>query len=139
MAILIMADNVGIGCSGGVFRSIILETAAALHKAGHSELALWLTSGASPVQMFTELDARDLTPSNRVAFQAAIGAAFDGSKERCEELPHRRAGREEYLKLLVNLLAQIDSVAAGVRPCIWPNLSGIPSHDGCRNGPGWTT
>lgn len=82
MAILILSDNTGIGCSGSLFRSIIAEVAKVLHQFDRADLGNWLESESCPVQLFCQLDVRDLTPVNQTAFLTAIRPALALAKIR---------------------------------------------------------
>lgn len=138
MGILVIADSAGIGCAGWVLRTMIAEIAELLTQDEHSELASWLTDDNSPVQLFSHLDVRDLTPENQSAFLAAIGPAYRRSVERGPAGWHDPAFWPAYIKLFSSLAEQAELLAKGHTPTAWPNLSAISPHSGQRNGPGWT-
>lgn len=138
MGMLILSDLAGMGCSGSLFRSIIVEVAAVLRQRHHADLGNWLESDLSSVQLFCQLDVRDLTPLNQQAFLMAIGPALALAKTREEAIGAGSHMGSERLDLLANLGAQVNALASGTYPQTWPNLNGIESHDGKKDGPGWS-
>jgi hypothetical protein len=92
-----------------------------------------LSQSCRPVQMFCQLDVRDLTRDNQAAFSMAIVPALDLGKMRVAS--HATL----YLELFSNLAAQINYCGMGGRLEQWPNLNCIAPHSGDREGPGWSS
>jgi hypothetical protein len=108
-----------------------------LAEAGHSELSAWLTDELSSVQLFSNLDVRDLTQGNQRAFLAAIVPAYTRTVARGPEGWRDPAYWEGYIKLFSSLAEQVELLDQGRSPANWPNLSSIGPHDGHHDGPGW--
>jgi hypothetical protein len=64
MAILIAAENVGIGCAGWICRAIVREISQVLTERGHDALATWLSDENAGIHLYGFLDARTFTPAN---------------------------------------------------------------------------
>jgi len=137
MAVLIIADNSGIGCAGWVLRSIISSISETLDETQNQELANWLTSESSPVQLYSVLDLRDLKIQNQEAFINAIIPSYIKTKSRGPKEGSDPCAWEGYIKIFDNLVRQIEALAQGKTPENLANLNGIPKHDGSREGPGW--
>lgn len=137
MGILFIADKAGIGCAGWVLRAITADIAEVLAENGHSELAEWLTSEISPVQLYSHLDIRHLAPGNQAAFLAAIKPAYFRSKKIGPSGWNDPNFWDGYIWLFENLAEQAELLSQGKVPEVLPNLNGVSEHDGTRDGPGW--
>jgi hypothetical protein len=138
MGMLVAADNVGIGCAGWVLRFIVTEVAGVLSEQGYAELAEWLADELSPSSLYSDLDARELTPEFQRAFLDAIAPAYKRTVQRGPEGWREPNSWEGYVKLFSSLAEQAEMVAQGRQPSQWPNLSGIGPHNGQQTGPGWS-
>jgi hypothetical protein len=137
MGILFLDDSAGIGCANWVLRTIVADVARVLKRQGITELAEWLTSESSPVELYGHLDVRELTEWNQEAFRSALGPALLETKARGPAGWHDETFWPGYLRLFESLAEQASLLARGQRPNAWPNLSGISAYDGTRSGPGW--
>ena len=137
MGILFIADNAGIGCAGWVLRAVTSEIAEILKEKGNIELADWLTSDVSPVQLYSDLDVRDFTEENRKAFLESVVPAYERSKKRGSENWNDPSYWEGYIGLFGNLAEQVELISQGKVPTSLPNLNGVSKHDGTKSGPGW--
>jgi hypothetical protein len=138
MGILFVADNAGIGCAGWVLRAITSDIAEILKENGHVDLADWLTSNVSPVQLYSDLDVRDLTKENQKVFLEAVGPAYIRSKKRGPVDWNDPTVWDGYINLFGNLANQVELLTQGKVPTVLPNLNGVSEHDGTRDGPGWS-
>lgn len=139
MAILFVSDKSGIGCAGWVLRALSSDIAEILTENGHQELAKWLVDDLSPVNLYSCLDVRELTPANQEAFIKSIEPAFLRSKTRGRAGWNDPAAFGRYLKLFGSLVEQNNTIQNGGVPKSLPNLNGISNYDGTRSGPGWET
>jgi hypothetical protein len=137
VGILFLADGAGIGCANWVLRGIVRDVAPVLIRDGASELAAWLTSERSPVELFGHLDVRELTAENQQAFRNALHPALVESKARGPVGWADPKPWPGYLRLFESLAEQALLLARGEKITALPNLSGVSEYDGSRSGPGW--
>jgi hypothetical protein len=137
MGILVLSDNAGIGCANWVLRALVADIATILREKSFSELADWLTSDHSPVELYSDLDIRVLTKDNQEAFLSSIAPACAKSQYRGPKDWAEPSHWDGYINLFQNLASQADLVVAGKSPSELPNLNGIPVYNGSRDGPGW--
>jgi hypothetical protein len=137
MGVLVLTDNVGIGCAAWVLRAILCEVSEALRENGHGALSEWLTDERSPHNLFSHFDARGLKPEFQKALLAAICPAYRRAAEHGPAGWRDRKLWQSYEQFFASLVAQLDAVAAGGSPTKWPNLRSIEPYDGQQVGPGW--
>lgn len=130
MGILFLADDAGIGCANWVLRAIVSDLAPVLIRDGAPELAAWLTSEVSPVELYGHFDVRELTAANQRAFRNALGPAFAETKSRGPVDWSDLALWPGYLRLFESLAEQALLLSRGEKPTALPNLSAVPDYDG---------
>ena len=138
MGVLVLSDGAGIGCANWVLRAIVSDLAPVLERRGSPELAKWLVSETSPIELYGHLDVRGLTEEYQRAFHEAVGPAFREARERGPVGWTDPKFWPGYLQLFESLAQQVDLLARGQKPSALPYLNGVPPHDRRRSGPGWS-
>ncbi|WP_143129258.1 hypothetical protein [Variovorax sp. PDC80] len=138
MAVLIAAENVGIGCAGWVYRTILSEISQVLAERGHDALATWLSDENASVHLYGCLDARTFTPANQEAFLSALVIAQERSEANGPTGWRDPTFWPGYSDLFASLAGQAKQAAQGGPLIFQSNLSAFDEHDdSLRSGPGW--
>jgi len=100
-------------------------------------LAEWLTDDLS-VQIYYNIDVRELTPTNRAMFLAAVEAAFQAQKARGPFGEAEPEFWDGWITKFGDLVKTIDCVRRGAPAAEFnPYIRDIIPATGERSGPGW--
>jgi len=135
---IVLDDGRAYAAARWAFRATVAAIAETLPETGEGKaLAEWLTNDPN-VQIYYNVDVRELTPTNREMFLAAIEAAFQAQKARGSIGWAEPEFWDGWITRFGDLVKMIECVRRGEPANEFnPQMKDIIPATGERSGPGW--
>lgn len=135
---IVLTDGRAYAVANWAFRGTVESIAGSLAETSDGKpLAEWLRTDPS-VQVYYNVDVRELTPANRELFLAVAEGAWEAALARGPGGWSDTRYWEGWLDGLANLSKMIGCVRRGEPPHeLHPNMRGVIPPTGDQSGPGW--